>query len=293
MSPLFQEITFDNKNFIIMRDDLSHQIFSGNKARKLAYILKSPQDFSHIKTIVSFGGNQSNFMYALSQLAKLKNWQFEYWVKPLPKFLATNPNGNLQLSLENGMKLHTTTKQLNIDTIKSEYINNEELYFFDQGGRDSNTEIGIADCAGEIKNYCSSHNINQYSVVVASGTGTTALYLEKYLPDKVYTVACVGDDVYLKKQFDSIDKNIKYPKIMHNNSKTGFGQLNINNYNTYNKLLEETAIEFDLLYDPTTWMTLLENYDKLQKPIIYIHCGGTSGNITMLNRYKRQLNIPI
>ncbi len=293
MSQLFQNITFDNKKFIIMRDDLSHPIFSGNKARKLAYILKLPQDFKHIKTIVSFGGNQSNFMYALSQLAKLMGWHFEYWVKPLPKFLASSPNGNLQLSLKNGMQLQTTQEEMTLDNIKSKYNNSDGLYFFDQGGRDNNAEIGIRELATEIKNYCLDNNIKQYTVIVASGTGTTALYLEKHLPNKVYTVACVGDNKYLKQQFNSVDSTIAHPQILQNKSKTNFGQLNVDFYNIYKKLLLETDIEFDLLYDPTTWIYMLDSYNQLPKPIIYIHCGGTSGNITMLNRYKRATNIPI
>ncbi|KEI35882.1 1-aminocyclopropane-1-carboxylate deaminase [Allofrancisella frigidaquae] len=288
MPSLFQEVTFNDKHFIIMRDDLSHPIFSGNKARKLAYILKNPQKYSHVKSIVSFGGNQSNFMLALSQLAKLNNWQFHYWIKPLPKFLKQNQNGNLKLALNNGMQLFETQQHsLNLENIKLEYTNPKDICFFDQGGRNPNAEIGIAECANEIAKYCKENNFQDYSVIVASGTGTTSLYLEKYLPNKVYTVACVGDEDYLKKQFFMVDPKQPPPAVLVKNFKSTFGQLDINNYKLYAELLKQTNIEFDLLYDPITWKVLLKNYDQLPKPIIYIHCGGTSGNITMLNRYNR------
>ncbi|QIV95985.1 1-aminocyclopropane-1-carboxylate deaminase/D-cysteine desulfhydrase-like pyridoxal-dependent ACC family enzyme [Allofrancisella inopinata] len=288
MSSLFQKIIFDNKRFIIMRDDLNHPVFSGNKARKLAYILKNPEKYSHVKSIVSFGGNQSNFMLALSQLAKLNNWQFHYWVKPLPKFLKQHQNGNLKLALNNGMQLFETKHPLNLESIKLEYTNySKDIYFFDQGGRNPNAEIGIAECANEIVKYCKENNFQDYSVIVASGTGTTALYLEKYLPNKVYTVACVGDEDYLKKQFFIVDPKQTPPTILVKSFKSTFGQLDVDNYKLYKKLLKQTNIEFDLLYDPITWKVLLKNYDQLPKPIIYIHCGGTSGNITMLNRYSR------
>ena len=127
MHPLFQKITFENKDFIIMRDDLSHPILSGNKARKLAYLLNNPDKYSHIRTIVSFGGNQSNFMLALSQLAKIKKWDFHYWVKPLPKFLKHNKNGNLKSSLANGMKLFETTETLNLDNIQKNYYEKNDI----------------------------------------------------------------------------------------------------------------------------------------------------------------------
>ena len=293
MSPPFQKISFDNKQFIVMRDDLSHPIFSGNKARKLAYILNSPEKYSHIEKIVSFGGNQSNFMLALSQLAKIMDWEFEYWVKPLPKFLKSNPNGNFQLAIDNGMRIiestdipHNIPTQLTSST-STALIGN--TLFLDQGGRSQDAEVGIAECAFEIKKYCQINSIDDYSVVVASGTGTTALYLEKHLPNKIYTIACVGDADYLKEQMNSVDSNLNKPKILAKDFESNFGQLDMLNYDIFKKLLSETNIEFDLLYDPITWRVLLANYDALPKPIIYIHCGGTSGNISMINRYQRLL----
>lgn len=287
MHPPFQKITFENKDFIVMRDDLNHPILSGNKARKLAYLLNNPDKYSHIKTIVSFGGNQSNFMLALSQLAKLNNWEFHYWIKPLPKFLKQNKNGNLKLALENYMKIFETNETLNLENIQKNYQLNENFYFFDQGGRNHFAEEGIAKCAQEIKKYCQNNHIKDYSIIIASGTGTTALYLEKYLPNKIYTVPCVGDAQYLKKQFKDIDDNLRDPKILEPNFKTNFGQLDIKNYKIYKQLLEQTNIEFDLLYDPITWRILIANYELIPKPIIYIHCGGVSGNQTMLARYQR------
>lgn len=288
-SSLFQKISFDDKDFIIMRDDLNHPIFSGNKARKLAYILNNPNKYSHIKTIISFGGNQSNFMLALSQLAKIKNCDFHYWIKPLPKFLKKNKNGNLKLALENGMQLFETNETLNLENIQKIYQLDESVYFFDQGGRNPLAEEGISECAQEIKKYCQNNAIQNYSVIVASGTGTTALYLEKYLPNKIYTVPCVGSSQYLKQQFEYIDKNLKFPKVIEPKFEATFGNLSLENYRIFQRLLQQTNIEFDLLYDPIAWRVLLENYNKLPKPIIYIHCGGTSGNITMINRYNRLL----
>lgn len=287
MLSLFQKISFENKDFIVMRDDLSHPIFSGNKARKLAYLLNNPEKYSHIQTIISFGGNQSNFMLALSQLAELKGWNFHYWIKPLPKFLRQTKNGNLKLALDNGMQLFETLSSLNLEKIKANYHTDSSLYFFDQGGRNTLAEQGIAECAKEIKKYCKQNNIDDYSVIVASGTGTTALYLEKYLPYKVYTIPCVGSSNYLKEQFNNIDSDLVHPKIISPNFKNNFGQLDIANYNIYLKLLRETKIEFDLLYDPIAWRTLLSKYHQLPKPIIYIHCDGVSGNQTMLARYQR------
>ena len=59
------------------RDDLLHPLFSGNKARKFHYFFD--KDLSEYKTIISHGSSQSNAMYSLSSLAKIKNKKFKYY----------------------------------------------------------------------------------------------------------------------------------------------------------------------------------------------------------------------
>ena len=54
----------------------------------------------------------------------------------------------------------------------------------------------------------------------------------------------------------------------------------------FQQLKGQTGITFELLYDPLSWQILLAHYNVLTKPIIYLHCGGVSGNETMLNRYR-------
>ena len=65
-----EQITFKNHNFYIKRDDLLHTDFSGNKARKFYYFFEN--NFPNITKVISHGSNQSNAMYSLSVLCKLK-----------------------------------------------------------------------------------------------------------------------------------------------------------------------------------------------------------------------------
>ena len=46
----------------------------------------------NIKTIISHGSNQSNAMYSLSVLAKLKGWKFIYYTNHIPKILKQYPH---------------------------------------------------------------------------------------------------------------------------------------------------------------------------------------------------------
>lgn len=98
-------IEFENHSLFLKRDDLLHTDFSGNKARKFYYYLHN--DFPHITKIVSYGSAQSNAMYSLSVLAKLKGWEFEYYIEHIASYLIDNPHGNYRGALENGMRIYT------------------------------------------------------------------------------------------------------------------------------------------------------------------------------------------
>ena len=77
--------------------------FSGNKARKLYYFLQN--DFPDITKLVSYGSAQSNAMYSLSVLAKMKGWDFEYFVDHIADYLKDHPQGNYKAAVDNGMKI--------------------------------------------------------------------------------------------------------------------------------------------------------------------------------------------
>jgi 1-aminocyclopropane-1-carboxylate deaminase/D-cysteine desulfhydrase-like pyridoxal-dependent ACC family enzyme len=288
INSLIQKKQFQNKTIYIKRDDLLSKEFSGNKARKFFYYLD--KDFPKVKKIVSYGSNQSNSMYSLSVLAKMKGWKFEYYVTNIPKYLKENPHGNYKYALENGMQLHVGQSVLSL-TLK------EDVLFIEEGGRDIYAEYGLKILADEILNWQKEQGFKELNIFLPAGTGTTALFLSKafveegILRPKVFTVPCVGDVEYLKKQFLMLEKNKDfYPQIIEPSKKRHFGKLYRESYNIWLKLRHEIGIEFDLLYDPHGWLTLLENPELFDKPFLYIHQGGLLGNESMLKRYERKYN---
>ena len=111
--------TLRNRKIYIKRDDLLDEDFSGNKARKFYYFLVN--DFSFIKRVVSYGSNQSNAMYSLSVLAKLKGWEFVYFCEHIPEFLKENPSGNYKYALQNGMKIYESkAREKDANALKDE-----------------------------------------------------------------------------------------------------------------------------------------------------------------------------
>ena len=289
-----QQISFDGKTIYLKRDDLLDEDFSGNKARKLHYYLEN--DFPHITKIVSYGSAQSNAMYSLSVLAKMRGWKFEYIVDHIAEYLKENPHGNYQGALKNGMVLLNASE---IEVDYSKYKNSKNILFIEEGGRQKEAEYGLTILANEIANWQDENNIKELNIFLPSGTGTTALFLQKAFIDMkkinskinsiVYTNPCVGDVDYLKKQFLELESNDKYhPIILTLEKKHHFGKLYRENYEIWLKLYKETQIEFDLLYDPLGWRVLLDNDKLFMKPCIYIHQGGVLGNESMLPRYERK-----
>jgi len=280
------KITLFNRNMYIKRDDLLHKDFTGNKARKFHYFLEN--SFPSIDTIVSFGSNQSNAMYSLSVLAKLKNWNFKYFINHLPSFLKEHPSGNYKYALLNGMELFVDE---NFKMTKYEQKSNE--LFIEEGGAIKEASFGIEKLANEIKGWKEKNNIQNLKIFLPSGTGTTALFLQAFLEDEVFTTPCVGDSEYLKYQFSLLEKDESlYPKILNPKKKYHFGKLYNEHFTLWNEIKNSTNIEFDLLYDPIGFDTLREHLERFDGcEILYIHQGGILGNETMKERYLRKKGI--
>ena len=276
---LIESITFQNQHFYLKRDDLIHPDFSGNKLRKFYYFLQN--DFPDVKKVISYGSAQSNAMYSLSVLAKMKGWEFEYFVDHIADYLKENPHGNYKGAIDNDMQMTVG---------RDELIPKNDVLFIEEGGRQKEAEYGIQILAQEIIEWQKEQGIEVLNIFLPSGTGTTALFLQKYLPDNiVYTNPCVGDGEYLKKQFSELEKEVKYhPKILTLEKKHHFGKLYKENYIIWLKLQQETGVVFDLLYDPLGWRVLLAHLEIFSKPTLYIHQGGVLGNESMLPRYERK-----
>jgi len=157
----------------------------------------------------------------------------------------------------------------------------EETFLIDQGGADESAQEGMKVLAQEIRE----QNLDIKAVCTPSGTGTTALYLAKELPEyTVYTVACVGNSSYLKEQMSALSSIPKNLVVLEPQKKYHFAKLYPEFLEIHTKL-KKSGIEFDLLYAPLMWQTLLQT---TKEKLLYIHSGGVSGNISMYARYKKK-----
>ena len=282
----FELHSFRDKKIYIKRDDLLDEDFSGNKARKFYYFLA--HDFPSIKRVVSYGSNQSNAMYSLSVLAKLKGWEFIYFCEHIPEFLKENPKGNYKFALANGMKIFESKDRYK----DANSLKDAKTVVVQEGGRQKESRFGLEILANELKEDIKKAGIENPYIFLPSGTGTTSLFLQKFLDIKVFTCSTVGSDEYLKEQWKMIedDENC-FPTILSSSKKYHYGKLYRELYELWNEIKRDMGVEFDLMYDAVGWKKFLLHVDKIKGTPIYIHQGGIKGNESMLERYIRKYGI--
>jgi len=280
------KVRFKGRSFYIKRDDLLHPCLSGNKYRKLYSLVQTPSQTYN--TIISYGGSQSNAMLSIACLCKSKGWEFHYYTKTLSSHLREDLDGNLVQALEQGMILHEVPHELfekRIEELRS--IAEEKSLLISQGGADEIAKEGVVQLANEINTWKKQEGIAKLTVVLPSGTGTTALYLKAALDEDItlYTSVLVGDTVYQMEQWQRLTSG-PYPKILPSDKKRKFAKPYAEYLQIHKELKSETGITFDLIYAPKTWMETVANLSENDGEILYVHTGGVSGNKTMLKRYE-------
>jgi len=200
-SSSISKITLEGREFLVKRDDLIDPYLAGNKYRKLYTLLNTPPNT--YKKIISYGGTQSNAMLAIAALCKQKGWIFEYFTKPVPKVQRSQEFGNFYIATQLGMHHREIDANIYRDYIASLHINiDTQTFVLEQGGADKSAKEGVTLLAEEIR---SEKGLSFQALATPSGTGTTALFLALSMPEYIiYTIPCIGDSEYLKKQMQAL-----------------------------------------------------------------------------------------
>ncbi|MRJ02687.1 MAG: 1-aminocyclopropane-1-carboxylate deaminase/D-cysteine desulfhydrase [Epsilonproteobacteria bacterium] len=267
--------------FWLKRDDLLDPHIGGNKGRKLHFLLHTPLP---IDTLISYGSLHSNAMYSLAHIARKRRWSFIYYAR-FDRRAVENPAGNLKGALELGMELRPIEEfPIEERNLLSRTILHGSSLILPEGGRTEEAALGIALLAQEIRQWARGREI---TIFLPSGTGTTALFLQKYLPEyRVLTVPCVGGREYLQRQFSTLEPDSScHPTILEPPRRYPFGRLSRELWEIWGEIVGGSGIEFDLLYDPVGFITL-KAHNLFGEKLLYIHQGGLLGNETMIARYK-------
>ena len=158
--------------------------------------------------------------------------------------------------------------------------------FINEGVWQPQAEAGFISQARQIERWADAEG-KVVDIFLPSGTGTSAAFLAKHVKFDVYTCPCVGDADYLKSEIEALTPNSK-AHILPPPKKYHFGDLKPELYQIWREVCEQTGIEFELIYDPVGFLTMMANLGAFKNEISYIHQGGVLGNISQKLRYERK-----
>lgn len=165
-SPLQQIPGIFRFQCFIKRDDLIHMDISGNKYRKLKYIIQDAVD-NHKKGIITFGGPFSNHIYATAAYAHLIGLPSVGIIRG--ELDSDNPT--IHYAMERGMKTHFISrndyKNKKSDTILSIISAYPDYMVIPEGGYHTLALKGIIEIIEEF-------DFTPDYITCSIGTGTTA-----------------------------------------------------------------------------------------------------------------------
>jgi 1-aminocyclopropane-1-carboxylate deaminase/D-cysteine desulfhydrase-like pyridoxal-dependent ACC family enzyme len=230
-------------------------------------------------------------MLSIAALCHDKKWEFEYYTKTISSQAKEQQcQSNYSKAIELGMTCIEIEHTKYHERIEALHLNfDASMLTLAQGGANINAEEGIKVLATEIKEWQYFNSIENLKVVTPSGTGTTAYFLAKNLECEVYTIACVGNEMYLKEQISSLGEYPSNLTFLTTQKRYHFAKLYKEFYEIYHdikKAGEGIDLEIDLLYAPKMFLALKEN--GIKGDILYIHSGGLIGNESMVQRYEHK-----
>lgn len=233
----------------LKRDDqlrLPASRISGNKARKMLALNNLPSH-KFPRSVVSYGGPQSNAMLALAAVVHFQNQRaaygeddprrhrFVYYSKKLPRFLRNQPNGNLFRAVALGMELIELSPPDYDRVFGGDWGGNvapppslepptgdNSSLWVPQGGACEMATAGARRLAEELVSYWREHgNARPLTVCLPGGTCSTALLLHHAIRELtsastenteldvvVVVIPCVGDEGYARRQMMSLGAQI-------------------------------------------------------------------------------------
>lgn len=287
-SPVHQinDAFFDERGLsvFIKRDDLIHPIISGNKWRKLKYLLKKAQ--AENKThLVTFGGAFSNHLLATAGAAALFGFKATGFVRG-----EEIDNDMLFMCRLHGMKLIFTSRESYRDkqAIFNQYFaDDNEAIFIDEGGASPEAARGCSELVAELPE-------NYHHLFCACGTGTMVAGIingvqAANLSTHVNGIPALKGGGFLKSDIDNLLLHPSDYTLHTNYHFGGYGKTTPELIAFIKTFIAKTAILIDPVY---TGKMLYAIYDLAAKnhfapgsKILAIHSGGIWGLLGMKDRF--------
>ena len=290
-----------NAEIYIKRDDTTGLYVTGNKIRKLEYLLYEAKQ-QGCDTVITAGGIQSNHCRATA-FASVR-----MGLNPVLLLKGTEPemySGNLLLDKMLGAEIIyitddqyaniSETLKINAERLKSNFL---KPYIIPVGGSNSTGSLGYMDAFYEIMKQEEELGFKFDSIVFASGSGGTyaGMLLGKLLSGhhtKIFSVNVCDDEEYFNKEITKIMEecieryglNIKFDpgqiNILDGHVGLGYAQATTDELRFYIDISRKEGIVFDHVYTGKAFKgfitELQKDRDRFGDRILFIHTGGLFG----------------
>jgi len=179
----------------IKRDDLNGLLISGNKARKLEYLIADAKN-KKCDTIITCGPVQSNHCRTTAAFAQIFGFECHLLLRRAPHPIPPPQvgrdkgrgieeiTGNLLLDTLLGARIkHITPEEYqNRMTVMADYakgLKGKRSYIIPEGGSNEIGALGYISCMGEMANFIRKNNIEAVYCAVGSGGTYAGLLLGK------------------------------------------------------------------------------------------------------------------
>lgn len=262
----------------IKRDDLIHAVVSGNKWRKLKYVLRHAYSLE-ARRIISMGGKYSNHLHALAFVGQQLQLPTSAFIRG--ERLETD-NATVQDLRRWGMRLEFVSRgdyrelrrYTRHDSLPN-WVNGD--YWLPEGGANRQALTGIAELVQEID--------MEYDVLCAPcGSGTTLAGLIEAAPPNVLVlgIATLKGASFLNKNVTKLLSNNRGNwRIVQDYHFGGFARSTPTLQRFIERFRDKYAIELEPIYTGKMFYAL---YDLIQRGyfspgqrIVAIHTGGLQG----------------
>ncbi len=294
-------------NLFLKRDDLDEFIASGNKVRKLEYLLYDAQE-KGCDTVLTAGGMQSNHCRATVYLSKRLSMGIELFL-----FGKSELQGNLLIDKLLGAKIHAITKEEYEDVIslmeeRAGELENEghRAYIVPPGGSNAVGLLGYAKFVGEIAKWENKNEEFDY-IICATGTGGTlgGLELGREIYDRNFE--SIGINVTKKNASDIEDKMKQMFEEFNVKFTTSFKVVNASVVDGYAgedyavpgeddfHIIIDVALKEQVIFDPVYTAKAFKGMKDLIKQgrirkganVLFLHTGGTFGVFAFAQQLKK------
>ncbi len=291
---------FPGHKIWIKRDDYTGIELSGNKVRKLDFLIAEAID-AGANHLITCGGIQSNHCRTAAFMAIKMDLQCTLFLRGNPD---SDLSGNLLLDHLAGViiKYVTPEEYRNIDQIMEKYSQelenqNETAYIIPEGGSNATGAWGYVSCFFEIIDQIKKYHLHFDAIVVATGSGGTHAGLligKKMISSDIEILSinvCDDADFFVKKISGIVrDFENKYSvelsfteddiRVIDGFAGDGYGKLNLAVSRLISQFAGSEGIVLDPVYAAKAFYglnSLLEQGNIEYKNILFIHTGGIFG----------------